>query len=75
MLVFMISERRQMPEIGYSDGIMYVDWNANISVEENDRRIAWLLKPAREQLETNTSMVGKQNFMLSILVRYLLPKL
>ena len=64
MLVFMISERRQMPEIGYSDGIMYVDWNANISVEENDRRIAWLLKPAREQLETNTSMVGKQNFML-----------
>ena len=64
VLVFMISDKRQMPEIGYSDGMMYVDWNANISVEENDRRIAWLLDATKEKMETYTTMVGKQNFML-----------
>ena len=64
MLVFMISERRQMPEIGYSDGIMYVDWNANISVEENDRRMGEVLRLCDDQTQTYTSMVGSQDFML-----------
>lgn len=64
VLVFLFSDRRQLPEIGYSDGMMYVDWNTNISVEENDKRMAWLLEPVKDKMETYTSMVGKQNFML-----------
>lgn len=64
ILVFLVSDKRQMPEMNYSDGMMYVDWNANVSVEENDRRIGEVLRQCDDLTETYTSMVGSQDFML-----------
>lgn len=64
ILLFLISEKRMMPEIDYTDGIMYVDWNAGISVQENDRRISEALAQEKNRLETTTSMVGTQDFLL-----------
>lgn len=63
-LVYMVSEKRQVPEISYTDAIMYVDWNAGISVEENDRRIADALHGSKARIETSTSMCGSQDFLL-----------
>ena len=62
--LYFVSEKRMMPEIDYTDGIMYVDWNAGISVQENDRRISEALAQERGRLETTTSMVGTQDFLL-----------
>lgn len=64
VLVFLVSDKRQMPEMDYSDGIMYVDWNTNISAEENDRRIGEVLAGCDDLTQTYTSMVGSQDFML-----------
>lgn len=64
VLVFWVSDKRQMPAMNASDGIMYVDWNANISVEENDRRMGEVLRLCDDQTQTYTSMVGSQDFML-----------
>lgn len=62
--IYMISEKRQVPEISYTDAIMYVDWNAGISVEENDRRIADALQGSKAKLQTTTTMCGSQDFLL-----------
>ena len=44
---------------------MTVDWNAGISAEENDRRVQELVGEVKASLETNTAMVGSQEFILS----------
>ena len=63
-LMYMASEKRQMPKISYTDAIMYVDWNTGISIEENDRRIADALHGSKAKIETYTSMCGSQDFLL-----------
>ena len=64
IVLYFVSEKRMMPGIDYTDGIMYVDWNASISVQENDRRISDVLAHEKNRLETTTSMVGTQEFLL-----------
>lgn len=53
-----------MPEVSYTDAIMYVDWNAGISVQENDRRISQVLEHCKKGVEATNSMVGTQDFSL-----------
>lgn len=62
--IFFLSEKRQMPEISYTDAIMYVDWNRSISIQENDTRVQDLMNHFKDQMETTTSMVGTQDFLL-----------
>ena len=62
--IYLISEKRLMPVVDYTDGMMYVDWNSGISVSENDSRINELLNKFQPKLETSTSMVGTQDFLL-----------
>ncbi len=64
LLLYFASEKQQIPKISYTDAIMYVDWNAGISVEENDRRIEDALSESKAQIETSTSMCGSQDFLL-----------
>lgn len=62
--IYMVSEKRQMPKVDYTDAMMYVDWNSGLSVAENDKRITEALKPHRDDLITTTSMAGTQDFLL-----------
>lgn len=62
-LVFMPKER--LPEMTYTETIMLIDWNSQISVEENEHRITVLEELVREDCEQITSMVGMQRFVLS----------
>lgn len=62
--IYWLSEKRLMPVVDYTDGIMYVDWNAGISVTENDQRIQHVLDKFKGRLKTSTSMVGTQDFLL-----------
>ena len=64
VVMYLVSEKRLMPAVDYTDGMMYVDWNAGISVVENDHRITSVLDKFKQRLETSTSMVGTQDFLL-----------
>ena len=44
---------------------MTIDWNEQISIEENERRVASLEDMIREECLQTTSMVGMQRFILS----------
>lgn len=66
-LVFMFGALRkeQLPDMPHEDTMMLIDWNLGISEQENDRRVVELLATCDSSLQTSTSMVGSQAFLLS----------
>ena len=65
MPVYSQLNKERLPEMDYTDALLTIDWNEGISVEENDRRTSELLSQVQQQVETTTSMVGNQEFILS----------
>ena len=60
---FMKKER--LPEMTCTETVMTVDWNSQISVEENEARTAALETAIRDKALQITSMVGIQRFVLN----------
>lgn len=58
-------KKERMPYIEQNDALMTIDWNIGISAEENDSRMLELLQTVSKEIETSTSMVGMQEFILS----------
>lgn len=65
VVLFPYLRKERMPEIAHDDALITIDWNAGITLEENNRRMAELLKEVKPFLETSTTMVGGQDFILS----------
>lgn len=58
-------EKERMPGLTQEDTLLTIDWNSNISAQENDRRIAAMMDACKEDVQTSTSMIGAQEFMLA----------
>ncbi|MGN0234429.1 MAG: efflux RND transporter permease subunit [Bacteroidaceae bacterium] len=58
-------DKERMPAVAQDDALLTVNWNSNISAEENDRRVALLMKSLADKVHTSTCMVGTQEFMLA----------
>lgn len=65
VVLFPFLRKERMPEIAHDDALVTIDWNAGITPEENNRRIAGLLREVKPFIETYTTMVGSQDFVLS----------
>lgn len=65
IILFPFLRKERMPEIAHDDALVTIDWNAGITPEENNRRMSELLKEVKPLIETSTSMVGGQDFILS----------
>jgi len=63
VLIFMVIDKRTLPEIEYSDGMAAIDWNSGVTVDENDRRTEKIVSGIKG-IETATAMTGTQDFML-----------
>ena len=57
-------EKQRLPEVGQSDLITYIDWNENIHVEENAKRVSNLLTNISDSLIQYSSLIGEQQFIL-----------
>ncbi len=64
ILCFCFMPKERLPEITYTDMILKVNWNSQISVDENVRRTEAIEKKAAEYAVRTTSMVGAQQFVL-----------
>lgn len=64
ILCFGFMPKERLPEITYTDMILKVDWNSQISVDENERRTAAIEKAAAANAVQITSLVGAQQFVL-----------
>lgn len=58
-------EKERMPKVTQDDTLLAIDWNSNISAEENDRRIGLLMDAVKDHVESSTCMIGAQEFMLA----------
>jgi multidrug efflux pump subunit AcrB len=65
IILFPFLRKERMPEIAHDDALVTIDWNAGITPEENNRRMTELLKEVKPLIETSTTMVGGQDFILS----------
>ncbi len=57
--------KERLPYIQYEDTLVTIDWNINISLDENDKRVGDILYMLGDKVEYSTSMVGAQQFLLS----------
>lgn len=62
---FVMMPKERLPEITYTETIMTIDWNEQISVDENERRVALLEEMVKDKCIQYTSMVGRQRFILN----------
>ena len=65
IVLFPFLRKERMPEIAHDDALITIDWNAGITPEENNRRMAEVLKEVKPFVESTTLMVGGQDFILS----------
>lgn len=63
--VFNHLEKAKFPVITEEAGLMEIDWDEDIYVEENHRRVNDMLKPMEAYLDQYNSMIGQQQFSIS----------
>ncbi len=61
---FYYLEKERMPEIEQNELVMRVEWNENIHVDENRRRVDALMKQVEEKVMEHTAYVGMQDYIL-----------
>ena len=63
--LFSYLEKERMPEIEQNELVMRIDWNENIHVDENHRRINALTKKIDKLVTEHTAYVGIQDYILN----------
>jgi|AGTN01.2.fsa_nt_gi Cation/multidrug efflux pump len=63
-VLFKVMPKTTMPEISYVESIVTVEWNENIHVDENARRISELLHGMEEYAVENAAYVGQRQYLL-----------
>ena len=63
IVLFMTMPYSQLPKINQNEAILSIDWNENINVDENQKRIHSLFEEEKS-LKTIFSQVGEQQFLL-----------
>jgi multidrug efflux pump subunit AcrB len=64
VFLFNAMPKTSMPGISYVESIVTVEWNENIHVDENARRIANLLQTTQEQTVENAAYIGQRQYLL-----------
>lgn len=63
-LLYSAVSKSKMPEISYSELTARIEWNAEISLDENRHRTELLLAATRDYCEYQTSYVGAQDYIV-----------
>ena len=62
---FFFIDKQRMPDIEENELIARIEWNENIHVDENRRRVDELFRDLKEQVLEYTASVGRQDFLLN----------
>ncbi|MCL3781505.1 efflux RND transporter permease subunit [Prolixibacteraceae bacterium JC049] len=62
--VFQIIEKEKFPAFEEHEAVVDIDWNRNITLEENERRITELMHESDSLLDQYSCMIGAQKFVL-----------
>lgn len=64
VLMFMVIEKERMPKIDQNETVVGIEWNENIHVDENNRRVNAILAMTDSLVEEHTAYVGMQDYLL-----------
>lgn len=64
VLFFYMLDKERMPQIEQSELVVQIDWNENIHIDENQRRVNELMQATANQVQEYTAYVGLQDFIL-----------
>ncbi len=62
--MFLVLKKERLPHITYNECIAEIDWNSQISIEQNRARVEEIEKLIEQDEEQVTSMIGVQQFVL-----------
>ena len=62
---FYFMEKERMPQIDQNELVMRIEWNENIHVDENRRRVDALMQEADDRVVEHTAYVGMQDYILN----------
>lgn len=62
---FTAMDKRQLPVLPQDETVLAIDWNENIHVDENRRRIKQLLAVAGSKVQQSNAFIGEQQFVLN----------
>jgi len=57
--------REQLPRIRKPDLFVNIDWNSNIDIYENERRVRLLVDSCRVLLRSSEALIGEQQYLLN----------
>lgn len=63
--LFITMEKQKFPGVRQDELVVSVDWNENIDVNENHRRIAAMLVNSRDMILQTNSFIGEQQFLFN----------
>ncbi len=64
-LLFVIIPKEKMPRITQNEMVVTIDWNENITLQENSKRVLALLETISHFSEQQSALVGQQQFVLN----------
>lgn len=65
VLSFVYLPKTKLPEITYTDTVLVLDWNDQISLDQNSGRVKELEAVLAADVQQMTALVGQQQFVLS----------
>ncbi|MDX9929086.1 MAG: efflux RND transporter permease subunit [Bacteroidales bacterium] len=65
VFMFMFIEKEKFPAVRHNEIVLSVDWNENIDIEENRRRVYEVLSPYRDEILQINAFIGEQQFLFS----------
>jgi len=63
--LFSVLKKEKFPALPQTESIVNIEWNENIHLNENRRRIEQLVNELKPELETSNCQIGEQQFMLN----------
>lgn len=64
VLLFNVLPKENMPYVERVETVLHLDWNENIHIYENEKRINELLKYIDTEIEESAVYIGQQQYML-----------
>jgi multidrug efflux pump subunit AcrB len=64
VVLFYIMPKTTMPHLDYVETVIMVEWNENIHVDENARRVSALLQSVKDDAVENASYIGQRQYLL-----------
>ena len=64
VFMFYFIDKERMPQVDQNELMMRVEWNENIHVDENRRRVADLMSRLRDDVVEQTADVAQQDYLL-----------